>query len=77
MLTPLLRERNEIRDGGVQKPTQPYAFALPARADPVHAVVPVAAADQRQAVPSDRKAAIETPSAVFEKRGALSSEGMG
>jgi hypothetical protein len=35
MLTPLLRERDEIPDGGVKKPTQPNAFALSARAHPV------------------------------------------
>src|SRR5208282_3919165 len=33
VLTPLVSERNEIRNGGAKKPTQPYAFALPARAD--------------------------------------------
>ena len=54
MLTPLFRERNEVCNGGVKKPTQPNALALPARADAVHSVVPVAATDQRQAMWSDR-----------------------
>src|SRR3546814_4805068 len=45
-----LSQRGEKRDGPHQKPTEPHAFALPAFTDPVHAVVPVAGADERQAV---------------------------
>src|SRR5664280_1386444 len=71
VLTALLGERNEISNGGVKKPTQPYAFALAAGADPVHSVVPVASTDQRQTVRSERKTTIETARAVFEKSGSL------
>ena len=71
VLTALLRKRNEIRDGGAKKPTQPYAFALPTHSDPVESVVPVSPADQRQTVASERKAAIETAGAVFEKSSSL------
>src|ERR1039457_1245364 len=71
MLTPLLSERDEIPDGGVKKPTQPNAFALSARADPVQSIVPVSPADQRETMASERKAAIETASAMFEQRSPL------
>ena len=37
-----------------QEESQPHAFASPAFADAVHAVVPVAGADQRQAVLAER-----------------------
>src|SRR5450759_3474950 len=71
MLTPLVRERDEIPDGGVKKPTQPNAFALSARADPVQSIVPVSPADQRETMASERKAVIETASAMFEQRSPL------
>ena len=38
----------------VQEPAQPDAFAASLGADPVHAVVPIAAAHQRQAMRADR-----------------------
>src|ERR1022692_82823 len=71
MLTPLLRERGKISDDGWKKPPQPNAFALSARADPVQSIVPVSPADQRETMASERKAAIETASAMFEQRSPL------
>src|SRR6202142_1970035 len=71
MLTPLLSERDEISDGGVKKPTQPNAFALSARTDPVQSIVPVSPTDQRKTMASERKAAIESASAMFEQSSPL------
>src|SRR3546814_15676933 len=63
-------QRGEKRDGPHQKPTEPHAFALPAFTDPVHAVVPVAGADERQAVfAGEFKARVKASGAVFEQRG--------
>ena len=58
-LAATLGDRRERGQGGVQEPAEPDALALALVADPVHAVVPVAGADQRQAVRADRQAAIE------------------
>src|ERR1700687_54705 len=71
MLTSLLRIRGETPDGGVKKPAQPNAFALSGRPNLVQTVVPVPAADQRQTMPSERKAAVDTAGAVFEKSSSL------
>ena len=43
----------------------------PAGADAVHAVVPVAAADERQAVGAGGEALVDRPHAVFEERAVL------
>ena len=56
---------------GVQHPAKPDAFALAACADTVHAVVPVAAADQRQAVAADRQAGVQGPGAMLVEAGSL------
>ena len=53
------------------EPGQPDAFALAAFADPVHPVVPVARADQRQAVSAAVEADVDRPRAVLEQRAAL------
>ncbi len=44
---------------------QPHAFAAAGLADPVHAVVPVAAADQRQAVHAARQAVLDRAHAML------------
>ena len=49
----------KARQGHVRKPGQPDAFALAPFADPVHAVVPVAAADQGKPVGAARQARVE------------------
>ena len=63
-----LGERYERAQGDVQEPTQPDALAPPLMAHTVHAVVPVAGADQRQPVHTDREAAVERRGAVVEQR---------
>ena len=62
------RERDERR---VEKPAEPDAFAPAVFADAVHAVVPVAGADQRQAVAPTCQAGIEAAGAVLEQRADL------
>ena len=58
------RERREDR---VQEPAQPDALAAALVTDPVHAVVPVARSDQRQAVRPDREADVDGARAVLEE----------
>ena len=67
-----VRERVER---GVQQPAEPDALALAAFADPVHAVVPVAAADQRQPVGADRQAGVQGPGAMLVEAGGLVRDG--
>ena len=50
---------------GVQKPAEPDALAAARGADPVHAVVPVAGAEQRQAVRADGQARIQRAHAML------------
>ena len=64
-------ERREGGERGVQEPAEPDALALPQFADAVHAVVPVAGADQRQAVGAERQALIERAGAMLEQSGGL------
>jgi hypothetical protein len=52
---------------GVQEPTQPDALASTLATDPVHAVVPVAATDQRESVSTDCQAPLDGRHAVVEK----------
>ena len=65
----LLGERREARQRGMQEPAEPDAFALAAFADPVHAVVPVAGAHQRQAVAPSGEAVVERRAQCSNKRG--------
>ena len=51
-----------------QEPAHPDAFALPAGADFVHAVVPIAAAHQRQAMRAEAQAVLDRPQAMLEQR---------
>ena len=59
----------------VQKPAEPDALALATFADAVHAVVPVAGTDQRQAVDAEREALVKPARAVLEQRGDLVGNG--
>ena len=68
----------EGREGGerrVQEPTEPDTLALAAFADPIHAVVPVAGTDQRQAMDADREALVEPARAMLEQGGHLVGNG--
>ena len=63
-----LCQRREGRERRVQEPAEPDALALALRSDAVHAVVPVARADQGEPVDADGEAAVERARAVFEER---------
>ena len=52
----------------MEKPGEPYAFPSPLPADPVHSVVPVAVADERQAVRSGGEAVGQRAPAVLQQR---------
>src|SRR5207245_9030704 len=54
-----------------EHPAYPGALAAALGADSIHSIVPVASADQRQAVGADRQAPVERTGAVLEERGAL------
>ena len=60
--------RRQRVDGGQHEPAQPAAFATALRADRVHAVVPVAGADQRQAVRAAGEAGVDRQRAVLVQR---------
>ena len=63
-----LGDGREAQQRGVQEPAEPNAFAAPRDADPIHAVVPIAGAEQRQAVRADCKTRIERAHAMLEQR---------
>src|SRR3546814_20627948 len=66
---PSFCQRREKLDGPHQQPAEPHAFTLAAFADPVHAVVPVTGADERQAmIPEKVEALVEAAGAVLEQR---------
>ena len=50
LVASLLRVRRELPQRRDEEPRQPHAFSLPFDTHPIHSVVPVAAADQRQPV---------------------------
>ena len=55
----------------MKKPSEPDALAFSCGADPVHPIVPVSRADQRQPVAAHRQTAIERARAVLEQGAAL------
>ncbi len=63
-----LADRREARQDVAEEPREPHALALALVADPVHAVVPVAAADQRQPVHAGRPAGLDRADAVLVDR---------
>src|SRR4029079_18101516 len=67
LVLPALRgDRRVAGDDVAQEPGQPDRLAAPLLADAVHAVVPVAAAHQWQAVRADAQAAIDRARAMLE-----------
>ncbi len=52
----------------MQEPAQPHALAAAVFTDAVHAVVPVAGADERQAVLAHVERAFESAAAMLEQR---------
>ncbi len=70
--TLLLFVRIDVRRKGeecrVEKPAEPNTFALALLTDAIHAIVPVAAAHQRQTVLADCETAVESARTVFVDR---------
>ena len=66
-----LAERRELVQHDDEEPAEPHAFAAAAVADAVHAVVPVAGADERQPVRAVVHRAVDGADAVLEERRAL------
>ena len=65
----ITRQRSEYRDRPYRKPREPHALALAGAANPVHAVVPVAGPDQRQAAGAGQgETLVETARAVLKER---------
>ena len=60
-VAPRFGDRDEPGERAVQEPPQPDALALALLADAVHPVVPVAGADQRQAVGADARGCSRSP----------------
>jgi hypothetical protein len=61
-------ERREVGEDDVKEEAQPGALAPARRPDAVHAVVPIAAADQRKTVGSGREALVDRANTVLEER---------
>jgi len=55
----------------VKEESQPDTFPAPQVSHPVHAVIPVATTDQRQAVPAGVQTALDGAHAMFVKRAGL------
>ena len=67
LLAARLGQRRKRRQRQVQEPPEPGALATPALAHAVHAVVPVARADQWQPVRADGETPLERARAVLEE----------
>src|SRR5262249_43379175 len=67
MLTAFIGNRRKTQQRGMEEPAEPDAFAFAVLADLVHAVVPIACSDQRQAVRADCKGRIERERAVLKQ----------
>src|ERR1700722_11289559 len=63
-----LRERRKGDERGAQKPAKPHTLAPALLADAVHAVVPIAVAEERQAMSAEGKTLIQSACAVFKQR---------
>src|SRR6202034_1419259 len=61
-------DRRENIQHMMQEPSEPDAFALAARADEIHAIVPVALAHEGKAVRPVGEAAIDGAGAMLEDR---------
>ena len=62
-----LCDRSKRIQGREQEPAQPDTFALSSFADTIHAVIPVAGADQRQSVHAQFEAVVKRASAMLEQ----------
>src|SRR5580658_3255307 len=61
------RQRRERHERGVQEPPEPDAFTPPQLANPVHAIVPIARADQGQSVFANSEAQLQRPGTMLEE----------
>src|SRR5882724_4248559 len=64
---PGLAQGDELLQHRVQEPPEPDAFSAAPVPDPVHPVVPIAAADQRKAVGASRKALVDGAHTMVEE----------
>src|SRR2546428_12572274 len=64
---PRAAEWHEVGEDVVKEEAEPRAFAASCWADAVHAVVPVAAADEGETVGSGGEALVDRPNTVFEE----------
>ena len=71
----LPRQLGKLRQHVVEEEGEPDAFAAAVFADQVHAVVPIAAAHQRQAVFAEFQAVLDGAHAMFVERGRLLASG--
>src|SRR4030065_303975 len=69
LIVPVARQTGKQLKILDQEPRQPHAFATALLADQVHAVVPVAAAHQRQPVGTEAHAVLEGTHAVLVEAG--------
>src|SRR5450631_3159508 len=65
--TPPVRDGRKLQQRRMEEPTEPYALAAACSTDTVHAVVPIAAAEQRQTMGTDSKARVQRQTAVLEE----------
>src|SRR6185369_10031892 len=70
-ILPPAAKRHEVAEDGVKEEAQPGAFASPFGPDAVHAVVPVAAADERQTVGAGGDPLVDGAHTMFEERPVL------
>ena len=64
-----VRELGKMLEHVVEEEGQPDAFALAVFADQIHAVVPVATADQRQSVLAKLQSVLDRPDTMLVERG--------
>ena len=63
----ILGHPREVAERRMEKPCEPDAFSAAFTADPVHAVIPVARADQGKPVSPDGERPVERAGAVLEE----------
>src|ERR1700751_3392628 len=62
-----MAQRCKVREDGVKEEAQPGAFAASCRSDAVHAVVPIAGANERKTVGSGGKSFVDRSNTMFEE----------
>jgi len=74
VVAPRLANRQHLAEHRVEEETHPHAFAAAALPDAIHAVVPVAAAEERQPMRPLGQALVDGAEAVFEQRGVFARD---